>query len=208
MNAQYEFDLNDLIDELRDKGLPDPQLLTFYQMRQHRRIWIDLCIDTAVLNYVRMIHLWNKEDKGIPAEERKPIYIMLENFGGDTDFMWMLIDAINTSKTPVYTVNLGVCASAAAIIFISGKKRFMMPHASVVVHEGHAQMSGDAVKVLDASDVYRKELKQTRDYILEKTNIPASTLKSKKNNDWTMDAAYCLEHNVCDVVVTDIDEVI
>ena len=91
---------------------------------------------------------------------------------------------------------------------MAGKKRFMMPRAKVIIHEGSAQMAGDSTKVLDASDSYRKELKRMKDYILERTEIPKSTLMKKRNNDWELDADYCLENHVCDQVVHSLEEIL
>jgi len=92
--------------------------------------------------------------------------------------MWALIDAIETSATPVYTYNLSVCGSAAALIFMAGHRRFMSKRAKVIVHEGSASLAGDAVKVMDASDSYRRELKRMKEYILERTNISKAQLGS------------------------------
>jgi ATP-dependent Clp protease protease subunit len=103
---------------------------------------------------------------------------------------------------------MGYCASAAAIIFVSGHKRFMMPLSSVMIHKGSAQIAGDAQKVIDQADSYKKEIKKMRDFIADHTSIPSRTLSSKQNNDWEIDAEYCLEHKVCDVVVSTLDDII
>lgn len=177
-------------------------------MEKERKIWIDLCVEENILYYVRMILYWNMQDKGLPVDERKPIWIYLHNYGGSLDMMWVLIDAMATSGTPVYTVNVGICGSAASLIFISGKKRFMMPNAKVVIHEGSAQFGGDAVKVMDASESYKKELKRMKQYILDHTNIPSQQLNRKRNNDWELDAQYCFDNGVCDRLVESIEEVV
>ena len=126
--------------------LPEPELITYYTLENERKIWIDLSVDAMLLEYERMILRWNMEDKGKDPSDRKPIWIYLFNYGGSLDIMWSFIDIISTSKTPVYTVNMGCCASAAAIIFVSGHKRFMMPMASVMIHKGSAQIAGGRIK--------------------------------------------------------------
>lgn len=182
-------------------GLPNPDLLSYYVLEAQRVLYLDgeVCDDTKEIH--RMILRWNMEDEGIPREERRPIRLYIDSPGGDVYTMWMLIDAIMASETPVYTVNVGSASSAAALIFIAGEKRFMTPHARVLIHEGSAQMMGDAVKVLDASENYRRTVRQMREFILARTDIPASTLTKQKNHDWELDAAYCLAHGVCDTVV-------
>ena len=98
----------------------------------------------------RLILRWNIEDAGKSTEERRPIKFYIMSYGGDLDYMWALVDIINMSKTPVHTINIGVAASAASLIFISGHKRIMAPNSKVIIHEGSTKVSGDAVKVMDA----------------------------------------------------------
>lgn len=208
-HSEIEIDLDELLSHMNENGaLPDPDTLQFYQMHHDRKMWIDMQVDASAVGYLRMIHLWNAEDKDKPVEDRKPIRIYLQNYGGDGDMMWMLLDAIVASKTPIYTINVGVAASAASLIFIAGHKRYMMKNARVVIHEGSAGFSGDAVKVLDQTDSYRKELKRMKEFILAHTEIPPATLNKKRNNDWDIDATYCLEHKVCDFIVEDLDTIV
>ena len=122
--------------------------------------------------------------------------------------MWSLIDTMLASVTPVYTVNMGQCMSAAALIFMAGHKRFMMPRAKVLIHQGYNKIEGEAQKVMDQTASYKKELKEMQDFILSRTSIPASSLSKKKNNDWELDAAYCLDHKVCDRLIQSLEEIL
>lgn len=197
-----------VVVELPDNSLPNPDNVSYYVLEKDRKIYLETEICPDIMTIHRMIMRWNMEDMGKPVEDRKPIRIYVMSYGGDLDYMWAMVDAINMSKTPVYTINIGVAASAASLIFISGHKRFMVPNSRVIIHEGSAQMAGDAIKVMDATESYRKDLKKMKDYILSKTRIPAQTLNRRKNNDWTLDSAYCLENGVCDVLVSSIEEIL
>lgn len=157
---------------------------------------------------VRMILRWNMEDAGTPPESRKPIWLYIESIGGNAIYMWTLIDAIFASVTPVYTANMGLAASAAGLIFMAGSKRFMMPRAKVMIHEGSASFEGDAGKVLDFSDAYKKDLKATRDFILDHTAIPKAQLTKKRSNDWELDSALCLQYHVCDQIVQSLEDIL
>ena len=188
--------------------LPDPETYMFWKNAEERRIFIDVSVDEDILEYERMILRWNIDDKGLPIEERKPIWIYLFNYGGHADLMWSMVDVIALSKTPIYTVNMGQCDSAAAIIFISGHKRFMLPTAVVMIHEGAGSFEGEATKVMDQMESYKITLERMKKYILTRTNIPSRTLNKKRSNDWEIDANYCLEHHVCDVIVESLDNII
>lgn len=191
-----------------DPGLPVPDLVSYYVLENDRKLYLDTEVDNTGLNLQRMILRWNVEDAGKPAADRKPIHLYIFSPGGDTDVMWSLIDTIEASETPVYTVNIGVAASAAGLIFLAGHKRFMLSRSRLVIHEGSARMSGDAVKVMDAGESYKKMLSQMKAYILKRTRISASVLGRQKCHDWELDADYCLEHGVCDAVVGKLSEII
>lgn len=188
--------------------LPLPDDVSYYELEKDRKIFLDFDIDDPVFEIERLIFRWNMEDKDKPVEERKPIWIYIFSLGGYGYHMWSIVDIISASKTPVYTVNIGACMSAASIIFLSGHKRFMFPRAKVLIHQGSNHIEGDAQKVIDQTASYQADLKQMQEYILARTSIPATLLKKKKNNDWEIDADFCLENNVCDVVVSSIDEVL
>ena len=148
------------------------------------------------------------EDKGKPVEERKPIRIYLMNYGGDIDAMWSFVDMMNLSKTPIYTINMGQCASAAGIIFMAGHKRIMMPNATVMIHEGSGAFSGDANKVMDHVESYKATIKKMKEFILSNTRIEAKLLNKKRNADWEIDAQFCLEYGVCDQIAETLDDII
>jgi ATP-dependent Clp protease, protease subunit len=191
-----------------DLGLPIPDLVSYYVLENDRKLYLDNEVDGNALNIQRMILRWNMEDVGLPTEERKPIHLYIFSPGGEVDTMWSLIDTMEASETPIYTVNMGVAASAAGLIFMAGSKRYMLSRSRVVIHEGSARMAGDAVKVMDAGESYKKMLRQMKEYILKRTRISAAVLNKQKCHDWELDAKYCLEHGVCDAVVQRLSEIL
>ena len=74
---------------------------------------------------------------------KKPIKLIITSPGGDLDSAFLLYDTIRLIKSPVYTLGR-YCASAAALILAAGKKRYLMPHAKVMLHLPSGQMGGDA----------------------------------------------------------------
>lgn len=168
---------------------------------------MDLSVDASVLEYIRLILRWNMEDVGKPPASRKPIKLLLFNYGGSFDLEWALIDVIKTSKTPVWTINMGICASAAADIFIAGNKRLMMPNAKLMIHQGGAGFEGDAQKVFDQANNYKAQLEKIKKFILEHTDIPAKTFNKYINNDWWLTADECLRYRACDRIIESIDEI-
>jgi ATP-dependent protease ClpP protease subunit len=102
---------------LDNLSLPDPDLLNQYIDLQNRTIWISDEINLFTLNVIQYITYWNRNDKDLPIEERKPIKLLFYTQGGMLDIYNSVADVIELSKTPVYGINMGVCASAGAFIF-------------------------------------------------------------------------------------------
>lgn len=65
----------------------------------------------------------DKDDKEKDFK-RKPIKIFFNSFGGSVYDMWLLVDTILGSKTPVYTYCTGYAMSAAFIIFLAGHGKY------------------------------------------------------------------------------------
>ena len=193
-------------DEAR---VPDPDLISYYVLEKDRKLYIQGEIDEdSALSVQRMILRWNMEDRDRPPEERKPIKLFIFSPGGDIDCMWSLVDTVEASETPVWTVNVGKASSAAGLIFLAGHKRLMMKRSSLLIHEGHARMAGDAIKLMDASANYKNTIRQMKEYILQRTRISPAILGRQHAHDWVLDAAYCLEHGACEGIVEKLGEVL
>ena len=220
MSELFELDLTDAAKELMSvfgSPVPSSDEVSRWALEKQRKVYLDDDIADNVIQLQRLILRWNIEDrqmeeecktKGMDPFERDPIWIYIMSYGGDLDYMWSIIDMISLSRTPVYTVNVGVSASAASLIFLSGHKRFMLPRSHLIIHEGSAQLAGDAIKVMDQSESYKEQLKQMKEFILDRTEIPRNQLMRKRSNDWTIDAKYCLENKACDAIISSIDEII
>ena len=119
----------------------------------NRRLFLNEEIDEDVISStVFNIIRFNKLDDGIPVNERKPILLYMNTPGGSVFDAMGLVDAITTSITPVYTVNLAMCASAGFSVFIAGKKRFAMPHSTFLMHDGSMVAMNSTAKTKDLVD--------------------------------------------------------
>lgn len=208
-DEEIELDLSEVLAHINQNGgLPDPEMLNFYKLQKERKIWFDLQVDASTLEFERQIMLWNMEDMLVPPEQRKPIWLYLFNYGGSFDLEWSFIDMIDMSITPIYTVNMGVCASAAADIFLAGKKRFMVKNGRVMIHQGSGGFQGDSNKIFNAVDDYKRQLEKTKKYILDRTKITSAAYKKHETDDWWLTADECLKYGVCDKLVETFDEIL
>lgn len=205
-----DFDIGELLSvqvpqSIENLKLPTPELLTFYKSLDERTIWIDFNIDETLLCYSRYIIEWNKQDKGIPVEERKPIRLMIFSYGGSLDACNHFIDVIKMSKTPVYGYNVGIAMSAGCLIYVSCHKRFCTKHSTALIHQGSSKISGSANDVIQNVENYKRTLDEMQKFILENTNITLAMFKKHSKDDWYITADDQLKYGLAESVIEDID---
>ena len=214
IDLDLELDPADLANELANCGSPDTlklpaiDLLNTYRMRKRRKLWLDIDVGCDMLAVERQILLWNMEDMDVIVDERKPIWLYIMNYGGETDYEYSFIDVMDASITPIFTVNLGVCASAAAEIFTAGRERYMMRNARTMFHQGFITTQGDVQKVNNAMADYNRQLEKAKAFLLKRTRIPAELYEQHKYDDWFLDADECLQYGVCDHIVHSLEEIL
>lgn len=195
-------------DNLSDKF--DKKTYEYFLQKSNREYWLidEIEEENDTIDLVKSIIQWNREDKDIPVEKRKPIIIYIYSVGGDLDICRSIIDAISTSKTPIYGVNIGKAFSASAYIFISCHKRFILKSSSFIFHQGSASyydVPKDEKDLLDKD--YNKKIADLTTLMIEKTKFPEKIIKKKIKTEWYVYADEALENGVCDRIIENIDEI-
>lgn len=68
-------------------------------------------------------------------DPRERITIYFNSPGGEVQSGLAIYDVMQSIACPVRTVCLGTAASMAALLFVAGDERLMLPHASVMIHD-------------------------------------------------------------------------
>ena len=209
MNRNFMFaeDFED-IGELMESTLPPPELVEFYRGLNNREIvWNDVISDCTISIPLYIIK-WNREDRDIPVEERKPIKIWINSDGGDTNVTLFLANVIALSKTPIITIGMGRSYSSGGLLLMAGHKRLIFDSTSVLIHDGSSGAIGDTGKVIDNLEFTKEMEVRVRDFILKHTQIPAELLDKNYRRDWFLFSEDVIKYGIADKIVTDIDEVI
>lgn len=120
-----------------------------------------------------MLHIinWNRLDKDIPVEKRKPIKIYINSSGGDVMITSALIDLIEQSRTPVWGINIGLAASAAYQIFIACHKRVSLKNGIFLQHDGSVSVSTTGNKARNVMDFFNSLDELFKNHVLKKTKM-------------------------------------
>ena len=203
----FEVEMDDIFD-LYNMKLPDPSVVEFYKNLQNRTIVLNQEFDESLIEVSMYIQRWNVEDIGKSKEERKPIRIFINTLGGDLNSTMNLVDVIDASTTPVYTIGLGRVYSAGGLLLMAGAKRFVFNNTSCLIHDGSTGTFGDTGKVLDSAQFTQGTENRLREYILSRTNIDAETYDKMYRRDWYMFADEMIKYGVADCIIENLDELL
>ena len=186
-----------------------------------RRLWFNMAVtsmedvdvvDSTSLMVTDIVHhiiQYNRDDVDIPVDKRKPIKLYINSPGGDTYEGFALIDAIELSKTPVYTYNVGMCASMGFLIYISGHKRFTFPRSIYLLHDGFNGSFSSGSKFLDTADFNKRyEQEVIKAYVLKQTQISKEDYDDHLRVEWYMLPSDAIKLGVAHEIAKTIDEIL
>ena len=127
------------------------------EMLSRREVELVGEVDADTVNaLIRQLRYLQRQD---PEGE---ITLYINSPGGSVDSGMALYDVMKAISCPVRTVCVGLAASMAALLFVSGDRRDMLPHSRVMIHYPLIMHTGgSALKLKSVSD----DLMETRQII-------------------------------------------
>jgi ATP-dependent Clp protease, protease subunit len=137
------------------------------------------------------------------------VALWINSPGGSVPSMLAIRDIMRLVPCDVSTLALGIACSAGQFLLSAGTKgkRFALPHAKVLMHQGSAGIGGSAVEVeLQAAD-----LRQTRDTVLgiisEDTGQPVERIFEDSTHDHWYSADEAREYGFVDAIADSFSQV-
>lgn len=130
--------------------------------------------------------------------------IFINSAGGDLHAAYALIDIMQGSTIPVRTVGLGMVASAALLIFMTGAKgtRTLTPNTSILSHQWSAGSIGKAHELAARSKEFDLTQKRIIKHYMKHTGLSESKILKlllAPHDQW-LDCHEALKLGLCDVV--------
>lgn len=210
-NRKGYYDIEVDVSQILDYGGTLDEIFYLQDLKQ-RKLFLNTDIDQwAVEDSIKHIMQFNKEDKGIETEKRQPIIFYITSNGGEVDAGFKLIDVIRSSKTPIYTVNLGYQYSMGFLIGLAGHKRFAMSNSRFLMHDGNNFVYNSGAKAQDQMRFQSRVEQRIKDYILSRSKITEEEYNSNLRVEWYLFADEAKEKGFTDYIIgvdCDLDEVI
>jgi ATP-dependent Clp protease, protease subunit len=183
-------------------GTLDDQLIT--RLLYQRIIVLGAEVDDPIANRLcTQLLLLSAEDP------RADISLYINSPGGSVSAGLAIYDTMRLIPNDVSTLALGLAGSMAQFLLCAGTpgKRFSLPHAQVLMHQGSAGFGGTAADV----EIYAAQLERTSALMLrltaEHTGQPVERIKQDSLRDRWFSAEEALEYGMIDHIVERVDDV-
>src|SRR6478735_4476700 len=171
----------------------------------HQRIVIlGTEVDDAVANRIcAQLLLLSAEDP------RRDISLYINSPGGSVSAGLAIMDTMRLIPNDVSTLAMGLAASMGQFLLSAGTKgkRYALPHARVLMHQGSAGIGGTAVDI----EIQAENLEHTRDVMMrliaEHTGQPVEKVEHDADRDRWFTAEEARDYGFVDQIISDVSAV-
>jgi len=168
------------------------------KMLKERIIFLDKEIDSKTASDVVSKLLY------LDSESNDDIKLFINSPGGEISSGLMIYDTINLIKSDVQTISIGVSASMAAIILLSGTKgkRKILPNSKVMLHDLSGDTKGKFKDIINEIQEMNKLHNKIFEIIKSNTNLTIEQIEEYLKNDFWLNSEEALQLGVVDKIIT------
>ena len=190
--------------------IPDPRIIeqthrgeriydVYSRLLKDRIIFLGTPVNMDVANLIiGQLLVLESEDP------EKDIFMYVNSPGGDVMAGLAIYDTMQYINAPVSTICIGQAYSMAAVLLAAGAKtrRFMLPHARVMLHQPLGGFSGQATDI----DIQAREMLHLKkvliDIVARHTEQPVEQVKRDTDRDYYLGGEEALAYGIVDQVVS------
>ena len=171
----------------------------YSRLLKERIVFLGTPIDDVVGNLImaQLLHLESEDPE-------KDINLYINSPGGIMTTLFAIYDTMQYIKPDVSTIVMGQAASAAAVLSLAGTKgkRYVLPHARLLLHQPSGDAEGQAVDI----EIQAKEIVRNRELMNEiiarHTGQPLEKVSKDTDRDFILTAEQAVEYGAVDEVIT------
>ena len=176
----------------------------YERLLRERIVFLGSQVDDPIANQIcAQLLLLSAED----AE--RDIFLYINSPGGSVSAGLAIYDTMRLIPNDVSTLAMGLAGSMAQFLLCAGTagKRFSLPHAQVLMHQGSAGFGGTAADV----EIYSAQLERTGALMIrliaEHTGQPPSRVEQDSRRDRWFSAAEALEYGMIDHILERVEDI-
>ncbi len=139
----------------------------------------------------------------LDAQGDDEIQFYISSPGGYVTAGFAIYDTMLSLNSPVSTICTGLAASMASILLSAGAKgkRFVQPHAKVMIHQPSGGAQGQASNIeIQAAEILKIKEQSAR-LLAENCNQSYDRIMKDFNRDYWMDASESVEYGIVDEIL-------
>lgn len=170
----------------------------YSRLLKDRIIFLGTGIDSTVANAViaQLLFLDNQDPK-------KDIQLYINSPGGEVYAGMAIYDTMQYIKSNVSTIVVGMAMSMAAVLLAGGAagKRYALPNAKVMIHQGSAGFQGAPVDIEITAKEVISSRKRLDEILSHHTGKPFEQVQKDTDRDYYMTAEEAKSYGVVDQII-------
>lgn len=171
------------------------------KVKSNRIIVLGEINSESVNEIIGLIYELNEEDA--KKTQVEPIKLIINSCGGEVYSGLALIDVIDNSRIPIYTICHGTAMSMALIVYAAGHHRYASKNATFMYHEAAYPVEGKVVHHKQELQEVERVDKICDDYLLSKTTFPKGQLEiiKSRQSEWYFGIEIASEYGLVDEII-------
>ena len=139
--------------------------------------------------------------------KEEPVHIYINSPGGSVTAGLAILDTMRLVKSKIYTYCIGLAASMGAVLLSSGDRRYIVPHAEVMIHQPLGGTRGQASDIEIAAEHISRTKKLLNTILAENCHKPYEDVSRDTERDNWKSAEEALEYGLVDKIISSLDEI-
>jgi ATP-dependent Clp protease protease subunit len=170
----------------------------YSRLLKERIIFLGTEVDDTVANLVIAQLLFLESE-----DAHKDIKLYINSPGGSVYAGLAMFDTMNLIKSDVQTICVGMAASMGAVLLSAGAKgkRFALPNAKIMIHQGSAGFSGTPSDIEITAREVLKSRQKLDEILAERTGKPVDQVHNDTDRDYWMSSKEAKDYGLVDNVI-------
>lgn len=144
----------------------------------------------------------------LEADSDDPIKLFIDSPGGDADAGYAIYDMIRFIRPDVYTIGMGLVASAGALVLLAAPKerRIGLPNSHYLIHQPLSGMKGVASDLQIHAEEVEKLRNKINQLISDETGQTVEKVSGDTDRDFWMSASESVDYGLISKIVVNRSE--
>ncbi len=170
----------------------------YSRLLKERIIFLGSAIDDNVANSLIAQMLFLEGDN-----PDKDIFLYINSPGGVVTSGLAIYDTMQYIKPDISTICVGLAASMASVLLTGGAagKRFILPHAEVMLHQPHGGAQGQASDIEITARQILKTRERINQILAKHTGMDINKVSQDADRDFWLDAEEAVAYGLVDQIM-------